>query len=232
MRARHNQAIIRLLTPAVRGLFRACGGIRASGCENLPAGGGAILAPNHRSWADPPAVFLTAGRPCWFMANDFLFRIPILGSLIPEFGAFPVKRGTVDRDTLRTAQEYLQEGHLLCIFPEGGTTVTGTLYHPLEGGVALLAMRNHVPIIPVGITGSDGVLNAKPPYLHRFRGGVSVTYGKPLVPDELFPDLPRRERMDAITELLWDRIAELLPPDYLPAEKPGREPAGTGDSSG
>ena len=82
-----------------------------------------IIAPNHLSWADPPAVRLAVKRRLWFMANDFLFRIPVMGPFIRYFGAFPVRRGVLDRDAIRKAEEHLQAGDLLCVFPEGGTTV-------------------------------------------------------------------------------------------------------------
>ena len=219
---KRSQAFINVALPFVRGLFQLTGGLRGYGEENIPREGGVILAPNHRSWADPPVIFLTTRRRSWYMANEYLFNIAILGKLIPMVGAFPVRRGAIDRESLRTAEAHLKEGDLLCVFPEGGTTVTGTLFYPLEGGVALLAMRANVPIVPVAITGSDAVLNSKFPYFHHHRGGVTVTYGKPLYPDQLFQDVPRKERMDLLTELLWDKIAELLPPEYVPAEKPKR----------
>lgn len=206
------------LTPWVWGLYRLLGGLRAEGQENIPATGAAILAPNHLSWTDPPALGLVIPRNCWFMANDFLFRIPVMGKLIPYLRAFPVHRGRLDRDALRTAEEHLKNQDLLCVFPEGGTTITGVLY-PFEGGVALLALRNNVPIVPVAITGSDKVLPMKEPYrLHYARGGIRIRFGKPIHPSEIGADLPRRERVDLITAQLYHAVAELLPPEYLPAE--------------
>jgi 1-acyl-sn-glycerol-3-phosphate acyltransferase len=186
--------------------------------ENIPATGAAILAPNHLSWTDPPALGLVLRRACWFMANDFLFRIPVLGKIIPYLRAFPVHRGRLDREALRLAEGHLRDGDLLCVFPEGGTTITGVLY-PFEGGVALLALRNNVPIIPVGITGTDKMLPMKEPYrLHHAPGGARIRFGKPIDPSEIGLDLPRRERVDLITARLYRAVAELLPPDYLPTE--------------
>lgn len=225
MSERPRNLLTRLTELPLTTLFRLCGGWRVYGQENLPKSGAAILAPNHRSWCDPPAIGLAVPRACWFMANDFLFRIPVLGKLIPYYGAFPVRRGGVDRETLRTAESHLKNGDFLCIFPEGGTTVTGKLFYPLEGGVALIAMRSNVPIIPVAMTGTDGVVNPKFPFLHHHKGGITVTFGKPLYPDQLFQEAPRKERIDLLTELLWDKIAELLPPEYVPAEKPKRSGA-------
>lgn len=208
-----------VLTPWVWGLYRLFGGLRAEGQENIPSTGGAILAPNHLSWTDPPALGMMIPRTCWFMANDFLFRIPVMGKIIPYLRAFPVHRGRLDRDALRTAEEHLKDGDLLCVFPEGGTTITGVLY-PFEGGVALLALRNNVPVVPVAITGSDKMLPMKEPYrLHYTPGGIRIRFGKPIHPDEIDPALPRRERVDLFTARLYHAVADLLPPDYLPTER-------------
>jgi len=199
----------------VRSLFRILGGYRAAGIENIPAAGGCILAPNHLSWADPPTIGLAVPRDCWFMANDFLFDIPVLGFYMRRAGAFPVRRGSVDRDAIRRAEEYLRAGDLLCVFPEGGTTITGRQV-PFEGGVGLLAIRNDVPVVPVAITGTDRVLPRTNTRLHYARGGVTATFGRPIYPAEIDPALPRKERIDRLTERLYDAVAAMLPPEYAP----------------
>jgi len=202
----------------LRGLFRLMGGLRVFGLEHLPESGPALLAANHLSWADPPVLRCLIRRTCWFMGNDFLFRIPLLGPLLPMHGAFPVSRGKLDRDALREAEQHLADGDLVVLFPEGGTTITGTLY-PFEGGAALLALRANVPIIPIAITGTDRVLPRHPPFFPRpARGGVTVTFGPPLHPDDVDPSLPRRERLDALTARLYRTIAGMLPEEYIPVE--------------
>jgi 1-acyl-sn-glycerol-3-phosphate acyltransferase len=218
MKLRPRRLLIRGTCLLVRGLFRLFGGFRVSGLEHVPAAGGAILAPNHRSWADPPAMRCVIRRSCWFMGNDFLFRIPVLGKLIPLYGAFPVERGKLDREALRIAEGHLKDGDLVCVFPEGGTTVTGWLF-PFEGGVALMALRTGMPIVPVGITGTDKVLPMVRPVPRYHRGGVTVTFGPPIHPDEIDPSLPRRERVDLLTQRLYEAVAALLPPEYGPQPK-------------
>jgi len=193
------------------------GGLRARGMERVPPGA-AILASNHLGWADPPVIRMALRRHTFFMANDFLFQIPVLGWLIRLFGAFPVERGRIDREALRMAEERLARGHLLTVFPEGGTTITGVLY-PFEGGVALLAIRNNVPIVPVAVTGTDLLLTVEPKLrIRHVRGGVTVTFGEPIHPEEIDPSLPRRERVDALTRRVYLAVAELLPDRYLPEE--------------
>jgi len=206
------------------------GGLRAEGLENIPPSGAAILAGNHLSWSDPPSIGLFLKRRYWFMANDFLFNIPVFGKVIPMLGAFPVHRGRTDRDAIRRAEEHLKNGDLLCVFPEGGTTITGTLY-PFEGGVALLAIRNNVPIVPVAITGTDKLLPTTPrTRLHYVRGGVVVRFGKPIHPDEVDPALSKKQRVDELTDRVYHAVAAMLPPEYLPAElhtlAAGAPPAG------
>jgi 1-acyl-sn-glycerol-3-phosphate acyltransferase len=208
-----NRIVVGLFT----GLFRILGGYHVRGLENIPKTGGCILAPNHLSWADPPAVRMCIPRRGWFMANDFLFNIPVLGKLIPKFGAFSVKRGVMDRDALKQAEGYLKGGDLLCVFPEGGTSETGRLV-PFEGGVSLLALRNDVPIVPVGLSGTDRVMPRDPTFPRYAKGGITVTYGKAIYPSEIDPTLPRRERMDELTERLYWAVNELLPPNYRAKE--------------
>ncbi len=199
-----------------RGLFSFFGGLRFSGTEHLPAEGAALLIGNHRSWADPPAVLLSSARPPLFMANEFLFRIPLLGGIIRFYGSFPVHRGRLDREAIRMAEERLQRGHLLTIFPEGGTTITGVLY-PFEGGAAMIAVRQNVPVIPFGITGSDRVLPMKRPFYPRYaRGGVHVKFGPAIHPRDLDGALPHRERIRVLTERMEESVAALLPADHLP----------------
>ncbi len=213
---RFRDRIASVLEGPVRGLYRLLGGFHASGAENVPARGACILASNHLSWADPPAVRIGISRPCWFMANDFLFRVPVLGPLIRFFNAFPVRRGVVDREAIRKADELLQAGELLVIFPEGGTTITGRLV-PFEGGPAMLALRNNVPIVPVGLAGTDKVLPREPSLPRWARGGTTVVYGKPIHPDDIDPSLPRRERMDLLTERLYWAVHQLIPAEYRAA---------------
>ncbi len=208
--------LIAFTAPILRGIFRLFGGFRVTGLENLPAHGAAILACNHLSWADPPAIRSIVRRKCWFMGNDFLLRIPVLGKLLPFYGAFGVSRGRMDREALRRAEFHLKAGDLLCVFPEGGTTVTGTLV-PFEGGVALLAARTGVPIVPIAITGTDRVLPMKPPMYPRWaRGGITITIGVPIALETVEAIADRKLRIERLTLRVQDAVAAMLPPEYLP----------------
>ncbi len=133
------------------------GPARIEGIEHLPRTGPAIIIANHCSLMDPPmlgwATGHQVGRVVHFMAKAEMSRWPLVGWLARNAGVFFVRRGEGDRAAQRMALEHLAEGRLIGIFPEGTRNPDGAL---IEGkpGVALLAMRAGVPIIPVGITGT------------------------------------------------------------------------------
>jgi 1-acyl-sn-glycerol-3-phosphate acyltransferase len=212
------RALIRFTSGCLIWAYRLLGGFRVRGLENIPGSGAALIVPNHLSWADPPAVRAVIRRTCWFMANDFLFRIPILGRLLPLYGAFPVSRGRIDRTALRTAEDHLKRGDLVVVFPEGGTSLTGRLV-PFELGPAMLALRAGVPMIPVAITGTDRVLPMRRPFPHFARGGVTITFGAPIPSDSIDPALPHRARLVELTRRAQDAVAAMLPQEYLPVDR-------------
>ncbi len=113
--------------------------LRIEGLENVPRSGAAMLASNHAAWIDIPLVAYPIPRVTHYMAKIELFQIPILGWVIGFCGAFPVRRGEGDRESLRTADRLLNQGELVAIFPEGHRT-GGKLIRGLPG-VALIALR-------------------------------------------------------------------------------------------
>jgi len=127
------------------------------------------------------------------------------GWVIRFLGAFPVKRGEADRQSLRTADEQLKAGHILGIFPEG----TRSRIHQLgkaHPGLGMIALRSGAPVVPIAIWGSENVLK-------KFRPLVTITYGEPMI---LKPKGKKitREDIDDATEQVMFRIASMLPPEY------------------
>ena len=113
------------------------------------------------------------------MGKASLFRIPVLGSLFTVLGGFPVERDGSDRKALRDAMAMLQGGEILLVYPEG-TRQHGPKIQPLEPGAAYLSLRAGVPIVPVGIAGSEEILRTpgrKVPGFER----VGMVVGAPLV---------------------------------------------------
>lgn len=170
--------------------YRLCAGIVAVvaktlfrptviGAENIPLTGPVLIAPIHRSNVDFALTLFISRRKVFFMAKDSLFRVPILGPLITHLGAFPVKRGSADRESMKLSEEVLRQGHALVLFPEG-TRQEGRDVAPLHDGAMFVAARTGATIVPVGIGGSDKAMpkGAKLPRFARIR----IVVGAPLSP--------------------------------------------------
>lgn len=174
------------------------------GWENVPQGG-AILAGNHVSYLDPALLWCVTPRPTHFVAKSELWESGWLGYLLDHFWAFPVRRASADREMIQTATHLLDAGELLGMFPEGTRkhdTDPDTLGEA-HGGVAFLALRAGVPVVPVGIAGTEKALPRGAKVL-RFPP-VVIRVGTPVYPGEF--EGGRKERMDAMTVRIMERIA-------------------------
>ena len=180
------------------------GGLRIVGRENVPKEGPVILAPIHVSFFDPPVVSCASPRAVSFMAKEELFKPPVFGPLIRSLGAFPVKRGGVDKSSIRLAIARLQAGGTLIMFPEG-TRGDGKTMSPLQAGVAILAKRSGAAVVPVGVCGSHRMMpkGAKLPRFSRLK----VSFGKPFTwEDVATTGSPHKDRA-LFAEELAKRIA-------------------------
>ncbi len=180
--------------------FRCC----ARGRRNLPRTGGVIIAPTHRSNLDTPMIGASAGRPLRYFAKSGLFRGPITTWIMVAMGAFPVRREIIDRSALKAALAVLEAGQPLVVFPEGERK-SGARIHPLLDGVAWLAAKAQVPVVPVAIGGTEramgiGVRMPRP-------RTVRFVWGEPLAP----PTADGRGRVsrDALTRYS-DELREVL----------------------
>lgn len=124
------------------------------GEENIPKKGGVILAPNHVSYLDPPAAGSACGRPVTFMAKEELFHAPILKYWFRGVGCIPVARGAGNRRVLREAIRRLEMGECVCIFPEGMRVAPGETA-PAQAGIAFMADKANVPVVPMAIIGTQ-----------------------------------------------------------------------------
>jgi 1-acyl-sn-glycerol-3-phosphate acyltransferase len=149
------------------------------GAENIPLTGPVLIAPIHRSNVDFALTLFISRRKAFFMAKDSLFHVPLLGPLITHLGAFPIKRGTADRESMTLSEEVLRQGHALVLFPEG-TRKEGTAVAPLHDGAMFVAARTGATIVPVGIGGSDKAMpkGAKFPRFTKIR----IVVGAPILP--------------------------------------------------
>src|SRR4051812_15737548 len=135
--------------PAI-GVVRVIAPSYSYGRERMPERGAAVVAVNHFSELDPAIVGLHSRRTLYFMAKIELLSVPIVGELLRWTGAFAVRRGEGDRDSLRVARWALQNGHMVGVFTEGTRQRFG---HPgpMHAGAAMLAIQEGVPVVPAGL---------------------------------------------------------------------------------
>jgi 1-acyl-sn-glycerol-3-phosphate acyltransferase len=192
----------------LRGLLAIFGGLQAEGTQNIPRQGPLIVAPNHPSLSDPVVIGLTLKRPAYFMANDEIFRIPILGPLAKFLRAYPVKQDSPDRSALHFTEELLKRGEAVVIFPEGHVSPDGTL-KPIQPGLVMVARRTGAPVLPVGLIGTERLV----PYgkfIPRPAGQrIRVRYGQPICVEELTGGLKAREGLEHGVALLQKKLLEL-----------------------
>ena len=178
------------------------------GLENVPRQGPAILASNHLNLADPPLLAALVPRRLVFMAKIELWSTPIIGPLYGLAGFIPVRRFEADVAALRRAEKVLRQGHVLAMFPEGtrsGRPGLGKGYP----GTAVIALHSGVPVVPVGVSGTEGV---SLPHCFLKRTRVRVAFGRPFT-------LPQGQRVttemaEEGTERIMKEIAALLPEAY------------------
>lgn len=214
-----------LLFPIARLLFDY-GAPEVEGREHIPPRGGFIFASNHASHLDPPLLAIASPRPLTFLAKVELFRHPLFSRLIRNLGAFPIVRGARDSKAMVTAIEFLKRGHCLVVFPEGTRTRTGRMGR-LRSGVAVLAIKAGVPIVPAYI---DGAFAAWPKGGRLRRAPIRVRIGAPIlpagVPDEMRGYIEIVKRLeDSLQALAGTAEAAPAPPDA------GAEPESTAETT-
>src|ERR1700730_6290854 len=172
-----------ILHPGLRALIR----FKWSGKENVPKTGGLILAPNHLSYADWPAIALFsdgyAHRYPVFMIKSAIFEVKVIGPLMYKFGQLPVFRGRGDAGlVLKKAEQALRAGACVIVYPEGTASRDPDLW-PMVGrtGAARLALTTGAPVIPVAHWGAQEILpyGSKKPKLFP-RKTVRMVAGPPV----------------------------------------------------
>jgi 1-acyl-sn-glycerol-3-phosphate acyltransferase len=168
--------------------------IEVSGLEHFPKEGGVLLCANHIDNLDPPVVGITAPRPVAFMAKEELFKVPVLGKILPGVHAFPVKRGMSDREALRKGLKVLSDGDVLGLFPEGTRSKTGQIGKGLAGA-GFFALRSDAKVVPCAIIG---------PY-KPFKK-LKVVYGPPIPMEEI-----KKQKLNAekTTDIIMEHIRKL-----------------------
>jgi 1-acyl-sn-glycerol-3-phosphate acyltransferase len=199
--------LYRVVRTLVLGLCRVAFRVRVAGTENVPPSGAYIVAPTHRSNLDTPFAAFVTKRRIRFMAKQELFKHPLGAKFFLAMGGVPVERGSPNaRAALKATQAALKDGEPVAVFPEG-TRRHGREVTDLFDGTAYLAVKLGVPILPIGIGGSEEILASgkKLPRLRR----VAVVVGPVIVPP---PDATTRKRSDlvAITAELQVELQRLF----------------------
>jgi 1-acyl-sn-glycerol-3-phosphate acyltransferase len=183
--------------------------LRVEGREKVPAEGPFILAPVHRSNLDTPIVAALTHRPLRYLGKDSLWKANRgFAWVLSALGGLPVARGSADREALRRCQVILEAGQPLVLFPEG-TRRYGPVVDELFDGPAYLATKLGVPIVPVGIGGSEGAQQKGRKLIRPVK--VCVIAGDPIAPPAREDGrATSRRAVKALTEQLQVEIQKLF----------------------
>lgn len=200
----------KLIRAIVRALFTLLSDIDVKGLGNIPAEGGFILCSNHLGIIDAPLIFMLLEREdvTAFVAKKYK-RNPFLRLLVNALDGIWLNRTEADTRAIRVACEYLHGGGGLGIAPEGTRSKTGAL-SKAKSGVAYLAHKAGVPIIPVAISGTESAFRQ---LFHLQRPRIRVIIGSPFS----LPPIERTDRDRSLqrnTDEIMCHIAALLPPEY------------------
>jgi len=179
------------------------------GRENIPHQGHVIFVSNHLSLIDAPLLGAGLGRKTWFMAKEELFNSRISAYLMNSLCAFSVSKGKQDRKALQKAQQVLADGQALAIFPEGMRSQSRKLKLAFPGA-ALIASRSGVPVIPIGITGTEKISGIS--WLWR-RPLMTVNIGKPFILPPV-EGKPTKYELSKLTDVIMEHITQMLPAEY------------------
>ena len=208
----------RLGKPIVRWCVGRIVRARFEGLKHLPRHGPCILVPNHQSVLDPLLLQGSLPRAVHSMTKSTQFGRGFFRWILPRVHAFPVRRYRVDAQSVRVLLRRLEEGNVVCVYPEGERSWDGRL-QPFRRGMLRVILRAGVPVIPVGI---DGTYHAWPRWASRPRRGslVHVRLGEPM---QLGEHLDRQSREAAIPAFEGTLRAALL--ELSGESESGRDPA-------
>lgn len=201
--------------PVVNAVFRPW----TKGLDSIPAEGPAILASNHLSFSDSVFIPVAVPRPVRFLAkNDYWNRRGLYGASSRWFftatGQIPMDRsgGQASQDSLAAGEQALRGGDLLGIYPEGTRSPDGRLYRG-KLGMATLALRTGVPVIPMALIGTDKVqpIDRNIPRIRR----VGLIIGEPMRFEAYYTNADDRFAQRAVTDEVMSQIQRLSGQEYV-----------------
>ena len=207
-----SQKVLLIISRICKPVFSTLFSWKVEGRENIPSTGPLILIANHVNLSDPFFLIFSFPRCINFMAKEELFRSPFLRPWLRWAGAVSIsRRGKVSdkQKMLRSSRDVLENGLILGMFPEGGRSHDGKLRKGKPGS-AVIASKTNVPVLPVGIVGTDKIKGIS--WLWK-RPRVVINIGKPF---KLPPTSGKmsKSQMELLTTQLMKEIATLLPPGY------------------
>ena len=191
-------------------LFKIFHRWKVQGVEHIPVTGGCLLASNHASFMDPPALSCAINhRVVRFMARDTLFKKGVSSWFMHGVGVLPISRDRGDVGALKKSIQMLKAGDCVGIFPEGTRTRDGELA-PVKPGIGFLIMAAGVPVVPAYIDGTFAAFprSASWPKPHPIR----VYFGPPIQPAEFEAFGKGRDSYEKVANLVMERIRALKPP--------------------
>ncbi len=181
-------------------LFKLLFRIEVKGRENIPKEGGFILACNHVSHLDPPALGIACPRPVSFMAKEELFKVPALSLWLRAVNVLPLKRGSADISALKLAMKHVNGGKGLALFPEGTRQQKDSAAVKPLAGVGFLAAKLDAPVIPAFIKGTDDALPKGAKFIRPAK--IRVYFGKQI-------NIERRMPYQDIAQMIMADIRQL-----------------------
>ena len=187
-----------IVSPLLYAYFRGC----VYGVEKIPRSGTYIIVCNHASNVDPPIIAVSARRPVSFMAKEELFSVPVIKTILPLCGAYPVKRKAQDISAIKSAIKFIDQGWLSGIFLGGTRTLDGKIDDP-KLGAALISAKTQTPIIPASIWGSaEADQQKKKGMLGLVGNPITVRFGDIIPP-------PSSKKKDALQDYT-DRCCQII----------------------
>ncbi len=186
--------------------FKVFHDFKVIGLHNIPSQGPFILASNHLSFLDPPALGCKVNRNLHYFARDSLFIGP-LGFLITRLNSIPVNRGQLDLTTLRSTLKVLKNGDPLLVFPEGTRSPDGKLGEPKKG-LGLLVLKSKCPVLPARIRGSHEILG-KGKLIPRVGRKLLISYGSLISFDSFSSMSGESAKYELVSQFVMKEIDKL-----------------------
>ncbi len=185
--------------------------LQAEGKEHIPQEGAYLIVANHTSFLDPFFICAIIPRVIHFFTLSLFYDHSLLHWLCKRLYCIPIKKGGTDISAMKKALRLLNDGELIGIFPEGTRSWTGELGEG-EAGVSLLALKAHVPIVPVYIQGAYESFPRRALFPKPY--SITVTFGKPFRLEEFinFTDCKNSELRQEATDMIMSRIADSSEP--------------------